>query len=63
MNDSNFPKDIREAIKIGFYKADNDFLNNHALDKFGDLLDRSGSCAIVTLIVGNFINGTIQRHL
>jgi hypothetical protein len=51
----NFPKDVKEAIKIGFLKCDNDFLNNFALNKFGDLLDRSGSCAIVTLIVGNFI--------
>lgn len=51
-HDPNFPKDIEEAIRCGFQKADNDFINKFALSKFGDIKDKSGSCAIVTLIVG-----------
>ena len=50
----NFPKDIPEAIKCGFQKADLDFINKIAFNKFGELKDRSGSCAIMTLIVGIF---------
>jgi hypothetical protein len=52
INDANFPRDIKEAIKIGFKKCDNDFLNLHAMNKYGELMDKSGSCAIVTLLVG-----------
>ena len=48
--------DIPEAIRRGFQKADNDFINKVALSLYGDIKDKSGSCAIVTLIVGNKLN-------
>lgn len=50
--DQNFPKDIKEAIRLGFQKADSDFLNYYALNQQGEVTDKSGSCAIVALIVG-----------
>ena len=52
-NDDNFPENIPEAIKNGFLKAENEFLNNYALDKNNNMniIDRSGSCAVVIIIV------------
>ena len=53
-NDINFPNNIPEAIKNGFYQAENDFLNNIALSKLNNNVnDRSGSCAVVILLVNN----------
>jgi serine/threonine protein phosphatase PrpC len=51
-NDENYPENISEAIKNGFLKAENEFLNNYALDKNNNMniIDRSGSCAIVIII-------------
>ncbi len=55
-NDINFPNNIPEAIKNGFNEAENDFLNNIALSKLNNNVnDRSGSCAVVILIVNNKI--------
>ena len=52
-NDENFPENVKEAIKNGFLKAENEFLNNYALDKDDNMniLDRSGSCAVIIIIV------------
>ena len=55
-NDINFPNNIPEAIKNGFNEAENNFLNNIALSKLNNNInDRSGSCAVVILIVNNKI--------
>ena len=51
-----FPDNIPEAIKFGISKAEYDFLNNYALSPNKDeILDKSGSCAIIILIVDNYI--------
>lgn len=55
IKDSNFPLNPKEAIRKGFQAAENEFLTNYALDSFGEIADRSGSCAIVCLIVDNTI--------
>ena len=55
-SNENFPENVEKAIKNGFLKAENEFLNNIALDKTnGNILDRSGSCAIIVIIVDNKI--------
>lgn len=53
----NFPKNPREAILRGFENAERDFINNYALDKSGEVIDRSGSCAIMIFIIGEIIFG------
>ena len=52
-NDENYPENVKESIKNGFLKAENEFLNNYAIDKEDNMniLDHSGSCAVVILIV------------
>ncbi|MFM7859298.1 MAG: PP2C family serine/threonine-protein phosphatase, partial [Flammeovirgaceae bacterium] len=55
IKDVNFPLNPKEAIRKGFQAAENEFLTNYALDSFGEIADRSGSCAIVCLIVDNTI--------
>ena len=54
-NDINFPNNIEEAIRNGFKEAENDFINNYALSKINNnnINDRSGSCAVIVLIVEN----------
>jgi hypothetical protein len=44
---------IKEAIKNGFLNAENEFISSKALNRFGDVIDKSGSCAIVIILVGN----------
>ena len=48
-----FPNDIEKAIKYGFNEADKLFLENAAKD--GELIDNSGSCGLILLIVDNKI--------
>ena len=47
-----FPESIPEAIKYGFEKADEYFLNNYAMIN-GQLKDNSGTCGLILLIVNN----------
>lgn len=54
--ESTFPEDPKEAIKIGFEKAEEEWTSKHALsgsvaDGNEQIVDRSGSCAIVILII------------
>lgn len=51
IKDQNFPYNIKEAIRKGFENAERDFINNYAITRNGEVLDRSGSCAVITLIV------------
>ena len=55
IKDSQFPLNPKEAIKKGFQSAEKDFIMNYALNPNGELADRSGSCAVVCLIVDNMI--------
>ena len=36
-----------------FENAEKDFITNYALDKNQEVIDRSGSCAIMAFIIGN----------
>ena len=72
-----FPENIPEAIRLGFEKADEQFLNNYAMIN-GQLRDNSGTCGLILLLVnndvyignvgdsrciGSFSNGKIQRDI
>ena len=50
-NNEFFPDNVLEAIKLGFQKAENDFINNYALNDKKEIIDRSGSCAVIVLMV------------
>ena len=50
IRDPNFPKNPKEAIKNGFKQAEDKFLEIWHNEQ--EILDKSGSCAIVVLIVG-----------
>ena len=51
-NNEKFPEDIPGAIKLGISNAEQDFLNNYALsENKEEIIDKSGSCAIIILIV------------
>ena len=47
-----FPENIPQAINYGFEKADEIFLNDHAMED-GQLKDNSGTCGLILLIVNN----------
>ena len=53
LNDANFPENVELAIKNGFLNAEKNFLNEIALDSKDKnaISDRSGSCAVVVLVV------------
>jgi len=50
-----FPDEPREALKLGFARAEKTWTEQHATkkDESGQLtiVDRSGSCAIVVLVI------------
>ena len=51
-NNDYFPENIPEAIKFGISKAEQEFINNFALsENKEEIIDKSGSCAIIILIV------------
>ena len=55
-NDNYFPDNVPLAIKNGFLYAERDFLNNYAMSKSNDsVIDRSGSCAVILLIIDSKI--------
>ena len=55
-NNEYFPENVIEAIKLGISKAEEDFLNNHALSpNKEEIKDKSGSCALILLLVENNI--------
>ena len=73
----HFPENIPEAIRYGFEKADEQFLNNCAMVN-GQLKDNSGTCGLILLLVnndiyignvgdsrciGSFNNGKTQRDI
>ena len=77
ISNSFFPNDIPNAIKFGFKKIDEDYLKNYAYID-GNLIDNSGSCGLILLIIkniiyignvgdsrclGSFQNGKIQKDI
>ena len=50
-NNEFFPDNIPDAIKLGFQKAEKDFIYNYSLNDKEEIIDRSGSCAVIILIV------------
>ena len=46
-----FPKNPTKAITEGFQNCDEEFISNHALGPNNIVADRSGSCAIVVMII------------
>ena len=57
LNDINFPENVELAIKNGFKNAEKNFFNDFALDQTdkNNILDRSGSCAVIILFVDDII--------
>jgi protein phosphatase 2C family protein 2/3 len=51
INDSNYPNDIKKSIENGILYAEKEYQSQTFYNN--QLFDRSGSCAIVVLIVGN----------
>ena len=77
ISNNYFPNDIPNAIKFGFKTIDEDYLKNYAYID-GNLIDNSGSCGLILLIVkniiyignlgdsrclGSFQNGKIQKDI
>ena len=52
---SYFPENIENAIYDTFARLENDFISRIAIGSDGSLKDKSGSCALVTIIVDDFI--------
>ena len=76
-NNNFFPNDVPKAIKYGFKKIDEDYLKKHAVIN-KQLIDNSGSCGLILLIIdniiyianvgdsrclGSFKNGKIQKDI
>ena len=57
LSDINFPENVELAIKNGFLNAEKTFLNEIALNQKDKNIinDRSGSCAIIVLIIDSLI--------
>ena len=55
MKDANFPSNPKLAIKKGFELAEKNFLE-YAQGKRDGIFEKSGSCAIVVLIIGMFFS-------
>ena len=54
LNNSHFPTDVPNAIKHGFKKIDEDYLNKYAYVN-NKLEDNSGSCGLILLLVNHTI--------
>ena len=54
-NNEFFPENIPEAIKLAFERADKNFLENYSLNKKKEMIDKSGSCAVIFVLVDNKI--------
>ena len=52
IREPSFPWNPKEALKEGFTKAEKKFMENNYIENTG-IIDKSGSCAIVVLIVGD----------
>jgi protein phosphatase 2C family protein 2/3 len=50
-----FVSDPKTAIMKGFENAEKEFLNNHTVNNNGEVIDRSGSCALLVFIIGTIV--------
>lgn len=50
LRDKNFPSNPREAIREGIMRAETEFYKK-SVDSKGDLIEKSGSCAVILLVV------------
>jgi protein phosphatase PTC2/3 len=53
IKEPSFPWNPKESIKNGFDKAEKKFIEMNYNEETEELLDKSGSCAIVILIIGD----------
>jgi hypothetical protein len=53
VRDPHFPYNPKEAILRGFENAEKDYLNNYAMSKDYQIMDRSGSCALYCMVLDN----------
>lgn len=51
IQEPSFPEDPREAIRAGFAKAEDTFLTQAINEDGSKVLEKSGSCAVVVMIV------------
>ena len=55
INNEFFPDNVPEAIKVGFQKAEKNFINHYSLNNKNQIKDKSGSCAIIMLVIDTMI--------
>lgn len=53
IKESSFPWNPKEAIRNGFAKAERKFIELNYNPETDEVIDKSGSCAIVILIIGD----------
>ena len=54
-NNEFFPENIPSAIKLAFQKAEKNFLEKYAINEKKEMKDKSGSCAVILILVDNKI--------
>ena len=52
LRDKNFPNDPKLSLREGILKAEAEFFKR-CIDEKGDLIEKSGSCALVMLVVND----------
>lgn len=56
VRDENFPVNPKESLIQGFKAAENEFVKKHAIgNNHYEIKDKSGSCALVVLVVDDFV--------
>lgn len=56
VRDENFPVNPKESLIQGFKAAENEFVKKHATgNNYREIKDKSGSCALVVLVVDDFV--------
>ena len=53
IKEPSFPWNPKEAIRTGFQKAEKKFIEINYNEETTEVIDKSGSCAIVILIIGD----------
>jgi protein phosphatase 2C family protein 2/3 len=53
IKEPSFPWNPKEAIRNGFFKAEKKYMELNYLEDTNEVIDKSGSCAIVVLIIGD----------
>jgi protein phosphatase 2C family protein 2/3 len=53
IKEPSFPWNPKEAIRHGFAKAEKKYMEINYIEENDEIVDKSGSCAIVVLIIGD----------